>query len=81
MFSPCGENGREAERFLTELVLKLSEKKQIGYSIAISWQKEKLSFNLLRSTVLYVRGSRTTKQELNSDFSGVEIGNVIGTIK
>ena len=79
--SPCGENGIEAERFLTELVLKLSEKKQIDYSIAISWQREKLSFNLLRSAVLCVRGSRTTKHELNSDFSGVEIGNVIGTIK
>ena len=48
VFSPCGENSREAERFLTELVLKLSEKKQIDCSIAISWQREKLSFNLLR---------------------------------
>ena len=65
----------------SELVLKLSEKKQIDYSIAISWQREKLSFNLLRSAVLCVRGSRTTRHELNSDFSGVEIGNVIGTIK
>ena len=81
MFSPCGENGREAGRFLTELVLKLSGKKQIDNSIAINWQREKLSFNLLRSAVLCVRASRTTKHELNSDFSGAEIGNVIGTIK
>ena len=72
VFSPHGENGREAKRFLTELVLKLSEKKQIDYSIAISWQREKLSFNLLRSAVLCVRGSKTTKDELNSDFSGAE---------
>ena len=28
VFSPYGECGREAERFLTELVQKLSEKKQ-----------------------------------------------------
>ena len=48
VFSPYGENSREAERFLTELVLKLSEKKQIDCSIAISWQREKVSFNLLR---------------------------------
>ena len=65
VFSPHGENGREAKRFLTE-------KKQIDYSIGISWQREKLSFNLLRSAVLCVRGSKTTKDELNSDFSGAE---------
>ena len=80
MFSPYGGNGREAERFLTELALKLSGKNQMDYSIAISWRREKLSFNLLRSAVLCVRGSRTTKHELNSDFSGAEIGNVIGKI-
>ena len=80
MFSPYGGNGREAGRFLTELALKLSGKKQMDYSIAISWRREKLSFNLLRSAVLFVRGSRTTKHELNSDFSGAEIGNVIGRI-
>ena len=68
VFSPYGE------RFLTELVLKLSEKKQIDYSIAICWRRERLAFNLLRSAVLCVRGSRTTKDELNSDFSGAEIG-------
>ena len=81
VFSPYGENGREAERFLTELVLKLPKKKQIDYSIAISWQREKLSFNLLRSAVLCVRVFRATKHESNSDFSGAEIGNVIGKIK
>ena len=81
VFSPHGENGREAERFLTELALKLSRKKQMDYSIAISWRREKLSFNLLWSAVLCVRGSRTTKHELNSDFSGAEIENVIGKIK
>ena len=80
VFSPYGGNGREAERFLTELALKLSGKNQMDYSIPISWRREKLSFNLLRSAVLCVRGYRTTKHELNSDFSGAEIGNVIGKI-
>ena len=40
------ENGREAERFLTELALKLSERKRMEYSIVIHWLRAKLSFNL-----------------------------------
>ena len=55
VFSPYGGNGREAERFLTELAQKLSDKKQIDYSIVIYWLRGKLCFNLLRSAVLCVR--------------------------
>ena len=49
VFSPYaayGGNGREAERFLTELALKLSEKKRMEYSIVIHWLRAKLSSNL-----------------------------------
>ena len=81
VFPPYDRNGRETERFLTELAQKLSEKKQMDYSIVIHWLRAKLSFNLLRSSVLCVRGSRTTKHDLNTDFSGAEIANVIGRIK
>ena len=82
MFSPYGGNGREAERFLTELAKNLSDKKQLmDYSIVIHWLRGKLCFILLRSAVLCVRGSRTIKHELNTDFSGAEIANVIGNIK
>ena len=45
------------------------------YSIVIYWLRAKLSFNLLRSAVLCVRGSKTIKQ-LN--ISGAEIRNEIG---
>ena len=49
--------------------------------LLLHWLRAKLYFNLLRSAVLCVRGSRTTKHELNTDFSGAEIANVIGKIK
>ena len=81
VFSPYGGNGREAERFLTELAQNLSDKKQTDYSIVIHWLRGKLCFNLWRSAVLCVRGCRTIKHELNTDFSGEEIANVIGNIK
>ena len=77
VFSPYGGNGREAERFLTELAQKLSEKKQMDYSIVIHWLRAKLFFNLLRSAELCVRGSRTAKHECSRG----EIANVIGSIK
>ena len=52
VFSPYDGNGREAERFLTELAQKVSDQKQIDYSIVIHWLRAKLCFNLLRSAVL-----------------------------
>ena len=55
-----------------------------GYRVSdllLHWLRAKLYFNLLRSAVLCVRGSRTTKHELNTDFSRAEIANVIGKIK
>ena len=55
-----------------------------GYRVSdllLHWLRAKPYFNLLRSAVLCVRGSRTTKHELDTDFSGAEIANVIGKIK
>lgn len=71
----------EKRREKPRKALKPSEKKQMDYSIVTHRLKPKLSFNLLRSAVLYVRGSKTTKHELNIDFSGTEIANVFGKIK
>ena len=75
MFSPYGGCGREAERFLTELAQKVSEKKQMCYSIVISWLRAKLSFNLLRSAVLYIRGSRTLRKKTNFDVNDAIFSN------
>ena len=75
MFSPYGGCGREAERFLTELAQKVSEKKQMCYSIVISWLRAKLSFNLLRSAVLCIRGSRTLRKKTNFDVNDAIFSN------
>ena len=78
IFTPYGGNGREAERFIVELALKLSEKKQLQYSIVMHWLRAKLSFNLLRSAVLCLRGSRTIKKELGCDIGNIEISHAVG---
>ena len=50
------------------------------YSIVIHWLRAKLSFNLLRSAVLCVRGSRAIRHRLNNDVDEAQISNVMGKI-
>ena len=80
IFTPYGGNSKETERFLAELALKLSGRKQVEHSMVMHWLRAKLSFNLLRSAVLCLRGSRTMKQEVNYDINNIEILNEIGRI-
>lgn len=81
VFTPYGGNGREAERFIAELAEKLAERKKISYNVIIHWLRAKLSFNLTRSAVLCLRGSRKSKPDMKTDFSQAEISNAIGKIK
>ena len=46
-------------KILAEL---LSEKKQESYATTISWVREKVSFAILRSAFLCLRGSRTPRR-------------------
>jgi hypothetical protein len=80
IFTPYGGNSRETERFLAELALKLSGRKQVEHSMVMYWLRAKLSFNLLRCAVLCLRGSRTIKQEVNYDINSIETLNEIGRI-
>ena len=80
IFTPYGGNSKETERFLAELALKLSGRKQVEHSMVMHWLRAKLSFNLLRSAVLCLRGSRTMKQEVNYDINNIEILNEIERI-
>ena len=78
MFTPYGGTGSEAKRFLTELVQKLAERKNMNYNTIIHWLRSKLSFNLLKSDL---RVSRRSKSDLNMDLNGAEISKVVGQIK
>ena len=67
-FSQYDGNSIEAEQFLTELALKLSQKKQMNYTIVISWLREKRSYNLLSSAVLCVNAREGSSSVDNSSF-------------
>ena len=68
-----GGMGNECNSFLQELAMKLSKKQNETYSTVITWLRTKLSFEILRSTILCVRGSRTPWKSRNETDVGVDI--------
>ena len=54
-----GGMGEECKRFITHLANKLASKQHEQYSDVITWIRTKLSFEILKSTILCIRGSRT----------------------
>lgn len=53
--------GVEAKRFYHRLIEKIAEKRGDEVSVATNWLRTKLSFSLLRSSLLCIRGSRSHK--------------------
>ena len=60
VFSTSGAAGRLATHFLKRLTGKIAEKDNEEYAAAMAWIRCKLSFALLRSAVMCVRGSRSS---------------------
>ena len=54
-----GGMGEECKKFITHLANKLASKQHEQYSDVITWIRTKLSFEILKSTILCIRGSRT----------------------
>ena len=69
VFSSYSGYGREPDRFLSNLSLK----KDISYGETVSWLRTKLSFCLLRSAILCVRGSRSVKKTTAVDIDSIEL--------
>ena len=72
VFTTAGGAGPAASVFLKHLGSKIAEKKHLGskiaekkdapYSQTIGWLRCRLSFALLRASILCIRGSRSLKQ-------------------
>ena len=68
--SAYGGYGREASRFLSVLIDKVAEKHDMHTSIVANYIRTKLSFEIVRSQVLCIRGSRTLRKAV------VDVGDV-----
>ena len=62
VFSIFGGMGVEGDKFFKRINELLSEKKQIDYGISMAFIRTKISFSLLRSSLLAIRGSRSLKR-------------------
>ena len=62
VFTTAGGAGPAASVFLKHLGNKIAEKKEAPYSQTIGWLRCRLSFALLRASILCIRGSRSLKQ-------------------
>ena len=72
--SAYGGFGRESGKFITELINKLSLKLDLPTSVVANYVRTKISFELVRSQVMCLRGSRT-KKKLNVEVGEMEVVN------
>ena len=82
-FTPLvmGTNGGMGEECRSQLANKLAAKQNESYNTVITWIRAKLSYEILRSAVLCVRGSRTPyksgQRELTFEFTLDAVGTGI----
>ena len=61
VFTTTGRMADECLRYHSRLAELLSAKRHESYATTISWVRAKVSFAILRSALLYLRGSRTQR--------------------
>lgn len=72
-----GGMGDECKQFVSHLADLLAEKQGEDYNTVICWIRTKLSFEILRSALLCVRGSRSPwKQDLNEILIDFKLNSV-----
>ena len=62
VMSSFGGFGRETSRFISKLVEKIAEKQGSEPSIVANYVRSKISFELIRSQIACIRGSRSLKK-------------------
>lgn len=69
VFSTSGGMGYQASVVVKRIALALAEKKNQTYSVVVGWLRCRLSFALLRTTLLCLRGSRPHRPKKIEDIA------------
>ena len=72
VFATTGGMGREATLFYKRLADQISKKNNTTYCKTMAWIRCTLSFSLLRSAVMCIRGSRSTSHRVPN--ASLELG-------
>ncbi|XP_078372794.1 uncharacterized protein LOC144656446 [Oculina patagonica] len=67
VFTSTGGMGEECKRYHSRLAELIAAKKGEDYATTVSWIRSKVSFAILRSALICLRGSRTVKRNRNTD--------------
>lgn len=73
VLSTTGGMGREAKVFYKRLADMLSYKRDLPFSILMGWLRCKLSFAVLRSAVMCIRGSRSSRMHPIRDATDITL--------
>ena len=80
VLSSYGGFGRESNSFVKKIVEKIAEKKNIECSVVANTIRRKVSFELVRSQIACIRGSRSLKA-MFLDMNDAEIVENISNIR
>ena len=81
VFSCYGGMSHECQHFYRRLAAKIAEKRNDSYDNVINFLRTKLSFSLIKSMILCVRGSRMVKQHGMQPISEIDITNELNNFK
>ena len=65
VFTTTGGIANECVKYYSRLAELIANKKGESYSSAISWIRAKVSFAIVRSAILRLRGSRSRRRQLD----------------
>ena len=80
VFSTTGGIGQEACTFYKRLAYMLSYKQKKSYSLVISWLRCKLSFAAIRSSIMCIRGTRSSNKRPLRDADDITLATSEGGI-
>ena len=76
VFTTTGGMPDECVKYHSRLAELIANKKGESYSSAISWIRAKVSFAIVRSAILCLRGSRSRRRQLDFVDSDLQIDNI-----
>ena len=81
VFSANGGMDKEGKKFYSRLAEMIAEKRDIAVSDATTFVRTRISFSLLRSMLLCVRGSRSIKYQPEISEIDIQFANFMSEIK
>ena len=72
-YSPRQEVSQECQRYHSRLAKLISSKKQEEYATTITWIRTKVSFAILQTALVCLRGTRSRRRKTNAQENDIEI--------